>query len=216
MKRIASIQFSSVAHSCLTICNPMNCSIQGLPVLYQHLGFIQTHVHRVSDATTSLTRWTWVWMNAISSSVIPFSSCPQSLPASESFPMSQLYARDGQSTGVSALASFLPKKSQDWSPSQWTGWICLQFKGLKSLLQHHSSTASILQRSACFTVQLSHPYMMTGKNIALTRQTFVGKIMSLPFNRLSILVITFLPKSKHHLISWLQSPSAMIFEPSEK
>ena len=91
---------------------------------------------------------------AISSSVIPFSSCPQSLPASESFPVSQLYAWGGQSTGVSALASFLPKKSQGWSPLEWTSWISLQSKGLSSLLQHHSSKASILRHSAFFTVQL--------------------------------------------------------------
>ena len=83
---------------------------------------------------------------------------------------------------------------------------------LKSLLQHHSSKASILQRSAFFIVQLSHPYMTTGKTIALTRQTFVGKVMSLLFNMLSRLVITFLPRSKHLLISWLQSPSAVILE----
>ena len=81
---------------------------------------------------------------------------------------------------------------------------------LKSLLQHYSSKASILQRSAFFTVQLSHPYMTTGKTIALTRRTFVGKVMSLIFNMLSRLVITFLPKSKRLLISWLQSPSAVI------
>ena len=81
---------------------------------------------------------------------------------------------------------------------------------LKSLLQHHSSKASILQGSAFFTVQLSHPYMTTGKTIALTRQTFVGKVMSLLFNMLSRLVIIFLPRSKHLLISWLQSPSAAI------
>ena len=83
---------------------------------------------------------------------------------------------------------------------------------LKSLLQHHSSKASILQHSAFFIVQLSHPYMITGKTIALTRQTFVGKVMSLLFNMLSRLVITFLPRSKHLLISWLQSPSAVILE----
>ena len=83
---------------------------------------------------------------------------------------------------------------------------------LKSLLQHHSSKVSILQRSAFFTVQLSHPYMTTGKTIALTRQTLVGKVMSLLLNMLSRLVITFLPRSKHLLISWLQSPSAMILE----
>ena len=93
---------------------------------------------------------------AISSSVVPFSSCPQSLPVSGSFPMSQRFTWGGQSTGVSALASFLPKKSQGWSPSEWTGWI-------KSLLQHHNSKASILRCSAFFTVQLSHPYMTLEK-----------------------------------------------------
>ena len=84
---------------------------------------------------------------------------------------------------------------------------------LKSLLQHHSSKASFLQHSAFFTVQLSHPYMTTGKTIALTRWTYVGKIMSLLLNMLSRLVITFLPRSKRLLISWLQSPSAVILEP---
>ena len=84
---------------------------------------------------------------------------------------------------------------------------------LKSLLQHHSSKASILQCSAFFTVQLSHPYITTGKTIALTRWTFVGKVMSLLFNMLSRLVITFLPRSKRLLISWLQSPTAVILEP---
>ena len=86
---------------------------------------------------------------------------------------------------------------------------------LKSLLQHHSKKASILQHSAFCIVQLSHPYMTTGKTIALTRQTFVGKIMSLLFNILSRLVITFLPRSKRLLISWLQSPSAVILEPKD-
>ena len=86
---------------------------------------------------------------------------------------------------------------------------------LRSLLQHHSSKASILRRSAFFTVQLSHPYMTTGKTIALTRRTFVGKVMSLLFNTLSRLVITFLPRSKHLLISWLQSPSALILKPKK-
>ena len=86
---------------------------------------------------------------------------------------------------------------------------------LKSLLQHHSSKASILQRSAFLTVQLSHPYMTTGKTIALARRTFVGKVMSLLFNMLSRLVITFLPRSKHLLISWLQSPSAVFWSPEK-
>ena len=138
---------------------------------------------------------------------------PQSFPASGSFPMNQLFTSGGQSIGVSASTSVLPMNTQDWSPLGWTDWISLQSKGLSSLLQHHSSKASILWHSAFFTVQLSHPYMTTGKNIALTRQTFVGKIMSLLFNMLSRLVITFLPRSKHLLISWLQSPSAVILEP---
>ena len=87
---------------------------------------------------------------------------------------------------------------------------------LKSLLQHHSSEASILQRAAFFTIQLSHPYMTTEKTIALTRRTFIGKVMSLLLNMLSRLVITFLPRSKHLLISWLQPPSAVILESPPK
>ena len=96
-----SVQFSSVAQSCLTLCDPMNHSTPGPPVHHQLPEFTQTHVHRVSDA-----------IQPISSSVVPFSSCPQSLPAAEFFPTSQLFTWGGQSTGVSALASFLPKKSQ--------------------------------------------------------------------------------------------------------
>ena len=98
-----------------------------------------------------------------------------------------------------------------------TDWLdLLAVQGtLKSLLQHHSSKASILQCSAFFTVQLSHPYVTTRKTIALTRRTFVGKVMSLLFNMLSRLVITFLPRSKHLLISWLQSPSAVIWSPKK-
>ena len=98
------------------------------------------------------------------------------------------------------------------------GWLdLLAVQGiLKSLLQHHSSKASILQRSAFFTVQLSHPNMTTGKTIALTRWTFFGKVMSLVLNMLSRLVLTFLPRSKSHFISWLQSPSAVIVEPKIK
>ena len=116
----------------------------------------------------------------ISSFVIPFSACLQSFPASGSFQMSQLFASGGQSIGVSASTSVLPMNTQDWFPLGWTGWISLQSKGLfKSLLQHHSSKESVLQRPAFFLVQLSHPYMTTGKTIALTRWTFVGKVMSL-------------------------------------
>ena len=114
--------------------------------------------------------------------------------------MSQLFASGGQSVGVSASTLVLPMN------------IAVQGT-LKSLLQHHSSKASIHWHSAFFIVQLSHPYMTTGKTIALNRWTFVGKVMSPLFNMLSRLVITFLPRSKRLLISWLQSPSAVILEP---
>ena len=144
----------------------------------------------------------WWCHPATSSSVVPFSSCPQSLPASGSFPVSQLFTWGGQSIGVSASASVLPMNTQDWCPLGWTGWISLPVhETLKSLLQHHSSKASNFRHSTFFTVQLSHPYMSTGKTIALTRQTFVGEVMSLLFNMLSRLVITSLPRSKHLLIS---------------
>ena len=122
--------------------------------------------------------------------------------------MSQLFTSGGQSIGVSAsnehpgLISFR---------MDWLDLLAVQ-RTLKSLLHHHISKASILQCSAFFIVQLSHPYMTTGKTIALTRWTFVGKVMFLLFNMLSRLIITFLPGSKHLLISWLQSPSAVILE----
>ena len=125
----------------------------------------------------------------ISSSVIPFSFCPQSFPASGSFQRSQLFTSGGQSIGVSASASVLPVNTQDWSPLGWTGCKSLQSQGLSSLIQQHSSKASILLHSAFFIVQFSHPYMTTGKTIALTRGTFVGKVMSLLFKMLSRLVI---------------------------
>ena len=138
----------------------------------------------------------------ISSSVIPFFSCLQSFQASGSFTMSQFLASDGQSIGVSALASVLPMNIQDWFPLGWTDWISLQFKGLARVFSSTTSKASILQRSAFFIIQHSHPYLTTEKTIALTRWTFVGKVMSLLFNMLSSLVITFLPRSKHLLISF--------------
>ena len=137
---------------------------------------------------------------AISSSVVPFSSCPQSLLASESFPMSQLFTWGGQSTGVSASTSVLPMNTQDWSPSEWTDWISLQSKGLSRVFSN-----TTVQKHQFFGAQPSsqsnsHPYMTTGKTIALTRRTFIGKVMSLLLNMLSRLVITFLPRSKHLLI----------------
>ena len=126
--------------------------------------------------------------------------------------MSQFFASSGQSTGVSISASVLPMNIQYSFRIDWFDLIEVQGT-LKSLLQHHSSKASIVQHSAFFIVQLSHPYMTTGKTIALTRWTFVAKVMSLLFNMLSRLVIAFLPRSKCLLISWLQSPSAETLEP---
>ena len=123
-----------------------------------------------------LSQW---WHPAISSSVIPFSSCPESFPESGSFPVSQFFSSGGHSIGASASASVLPMNIQDWSLLGWTGWIFLPSKGLKSLLQHHSSKASILCHSAFFMVHLSHPHMITGKTIVLTTGTFVGKMMSI-------------------------------------
>ena len=131
----------------------------------------------------------WWGHPTISSSVIPFSSCLQSFPSSGSFPTSQFFASGDQIIGALVSASVLPMNIQDWFPLGWTGWIPLQSKGtLKSLIQYHTSKASILWHSAFFIVQLSHPYMNAGKTIALTRQTFVSKVMSLLFNMLSRLV----------------------------
>ena len=164
---------------------------------------------RVYSNSHAWSRWCHP---AISSSVVPSFSCPQSLPASGSFPVSQIFAWGGQSIGVSALASVLPMNTRDLISFRMDWLDLLAVQGTIKSLQHHSSKASILWCSAFFTVQLSHPYMTTGKTIALSRQIFVGKVMSLLFNMLSRLIITFLPRSKL-LISWLQSPSAVILEP---
>ena len=131
----------------------------------------------------------------ISSSVVPFSSCLHSFPGSGSLPVSLFFTSGGQNIGVSASTSVLPMNTQDWSPLWWTGCISLQSKtlrSLKSLLQHHSSKASILRCSAFFIVQLSHPYVTTGKTIALTRWTLVGKVMSLLFNKLTLGITIYL------------------------
>ena len=163
---------------------------------------------RVYSNSCPLSRWCHP---AISSSVVPFSSCPQSLPASGSFPMSQLFSWGGQSIGVSASASVLPMNIQDWSPFGWTGLISLLSKGLSRVFSN-----TTVQKHQFFGAQLSsqsnshiHTWP-TGKTIALTRRTFVGKVMSLLFNMLSRLVITFLPRSKRLLISWLVMCSQMI------
>ena len=152
----------------------MDCSTPGFPVYHQLLELTQIHVHRVG--------------NAIQPSYPPSSPSPLAfnLPASESFPMSQFFVSDGQSIGVSISASVLPMNFQDWFPLGLTGLTSLQSKELsrvfsntlKSLLQHHSSKASSLWWLAFFMAQLSRPYISTGKTIALTRQTFVSKVMS--------------------------------------
>ena len=135
--KLSSVQFSSVTQSCPTLCDPMNRSTPGFPVHHHLPEFTQTHVHRVSDAIQP------------SHPVVPFSSCPQSLPASESFPMSQLFAW-GQSIRVSALASVLPMNTQDRSPLGWTDWISLQSKGLSRVFSN-----TIVQKHQFFGTQLS-------------------------------------------------------------
>ena len=152
---------------------------------------------------------------AISSSVVPFSSCPQPLPGSVFSKESTLRMRAPKYWSFSF--SIRPSNEHPGLISFRMDWLdLLAVQGtLRSLLQHHISKASILRHSAFFTVQLSHPYMTTGKTIALTRGTFVGKVTSLLLNMLSRLVITFLPRSKRLLISWLQSPSAVILEPKK-
>ena len=180
----------------------MDCSTPGFPDHHQFLELAPTHVYRVSDPFQHLILCS-----------------PLLLPPSI-FPSIRVFSSE------SLLCIRWP---EDWSfsfnisPSnEYSGLISFRIDWLdllavqgilKSLLQQHTSKASILQRSAFFTVQLSHPYVTTGKTIALTRWTFIGKVMSLLFNMLSRLVITFLSRSKHLLISWLQSPSAVILEP---
>ena len=250
--------------SCMTLCNPINCSMPGILVLHYPLEFGQTHVHLINDTiqpphpldfnfsqhqgllnesalrssvkfscsvmsdslwphglqharnpcpsstygvssnVCPLSRW---HHPTISSCVVPFSSCLQSFPASGSFQMSQIFALGGQSIGVSASASVLPMNIQDWFPLGLIGRISLKAKGCSSLLQHHSSKASILQPSAFFRVQLSHPYMTTRKTITLTGRTFVGKVMSLLFNMVSRLVIIFLPKCSLVISNFLEISS---------
>ena len=189
---ISSVQFSSVAQSCPTLCDPMNRSTPGLLV----------H-HQLPESTKPMS------IELVMPSNHLILCCPLLLLPSI-FPSIRIFSNE------SALCMRLPKYwsfSFNISPSNehpglvsfrmdWLVLLAVQGT-LKSLLQHHSSKASILQRSAFFIVQLSHPYMTTGKTIALTRQTFVDKVMSLLYNMLSRLVITFLPKSKCLSISWL-------------
>ena len=180
----------------------MDCSTPGFPVHHQLPEFTQTHVIELVMPSNRLIL------------------CHPLLLLPSVFPSIRVFSNE------SVLCITWPKYwsfSFSINPSNehsglisfrmvWLDLLAVQGT-LKSLLQHHSSKASILWCSAFFRVQLSHPYTTTGKTIALTRRTFVGKVMSLHFNMLSSLVITFLPRSKHLLISWLQSPSAVILEP---
>ena len=162
--------FSSVTQSCPTLCNPMELQHARLPC--------PSPTPRASSNSCPSSRWCHP---TILSSVVSFISCLQSFPASGSLPMSQFFASGCQSIGVSASASVLPMNIQGWFLLGLTGLI-LQVQGApKSLLQHQSSKPSIFQHSAFFTVQLSHLHMITGKTIALTRWTFVGRVMSLLF-----------------------------------
>ena len=180
----------------------MNRSTPGLPVHYQLPESTQTHVHCVGDAIQP--------------------SHPLSSPSPPALNLSQhqgLFKWVSSPHEVAKVLSFSfnisPSNEHQGLISVRMDWLdLLAVHGtLKSLLQHHSSKASTLLHSAFFIVQLSYPHMTTGKNIVLTRQTFVGKVMSLLLNMLSRLVITFLPRSKCFLISWPQSPSAVILEP---
>ena len=202
--KIYSLQFSSVAQSCPTLCDPMDCTYQ---------------------ASLSITNSRSL-LKLISIKLVMLSNhlilCrPLFLPPS-------IFSNIRVFTNESFLHIRWPKYwnlSFSINPSnEFSGLICFRVDWidlpavqgtLKSLLQYHSLKASILWHSAFFIVQLSDPYMTTEKTIALTRQTFVGKVMSLLFNMLSRLVIAFLPGSKRLLISWLQSPSAVILEPKK-
>ena len=201
MMIVTSVQFSSEAQSCATLCDPMNHSTPGLPV---------------TDSQRSLK------LTSIES-VMPFSHlilCRPLLLLPSIFPSIRVFSNESTlcmrwPKYWSFRFSIIPSKEIPGLISFRMDWLdLLAVQGtLKSLLHYHSSKASILWCSAIFIVQLSQPYMTTGKTIALNRWTFVGKVMSLLFNMLSRLVITFLPKSKCLLISWLQSPSAVILEP---
>ena len=198
---LSIFQFSSGFQSCLTLCDPMDCSTPGFPVHHQLLELAQTHVLQLTDSMQP--------------------SHPLLSP-SPAFNLSQ--HQDSLFSNKSVLPIRWPKYwsfSFNISPSNeysgltsfridWFDLFAVQGT-LKSLLQHHSSKAAILQRSAFFIAQLSHPYMTTGKTIALTIQTFVSKVN----NTLSRFIIAFLPRSKHLLISWLQSLSAAILEPKK-
>ena len=206
------MHFISVAQTCLTLCDPMDYSTWGFPVHHQFTELAQTHVHRIGDT--------------IQPSHPLSSPCPPAFNLSQHQGLFQWVSSSHQVAKVLELQLQLNIhwKDCEYSINEYSELISFRIDllellvvqgTLKGLLQQHSSKASILQHSAFFIVQLSHPYMTTGKTIALTRWTFVGQVMSLLFNKLSRLVIAFLPRSKCLLISWLQSPSAVILEPNK-
>ena len=187
--------------SCVWLCDPMDCSTAGSLVHHLLLEFTQTHGHWVSDAIQP--------------------SHPPSSPSPPAFNLSQHQGLFKRVRSLHQVAKVLEFHLSISPPNEYSGLISfrmdwfylLAVQGtLKSLLQHHSSKAPILLHSDFFMVQISHPYINTGKTIALTRQAFVAKIMCLLFNMLSRFVIAFPPRSKHLLISWLQSQSAVILE----
>ena len=194
--------FSLVAQLCPILCNPMNCSTPGLlSITNSRTSLKLTSIESVMPSSQLILCRPLLLLPPIPPSIRVFSNesaLHMRWPKYWSFSFSI-----SPSNEQPGLISF----RMDW-------WDLLAVQGtLKSLLQHDTSKASILRHSAFFTVQLSHPYMTKGKTIALTRRTFVGKVMSLLLNMLSRLVITFLPRSKCLLVSWLQSPSAVILEP---
>ena len=196
------VQFSSIAQSCPTLCDPMNCSTQAsLSITISWSSLRLTSIESVMPSSHLILCCPLLLLSPIPPSIRVFSN------------ESTLHMRWLKYQSFSF--SIIPSKEIPGLISFRMDWLDLPaVQGtLKSLFQHHSSKASILRPSAFFTVQLSHPYMTTGKTIALTKRTFVGKVMSLLLNILSRLVITFLPRSKRLLISWLQSPSAVILEP---
>ena len=198
---MASDKIRSVAQSCPTLCDSMNCSTPGLPVHHQLPEFTDTSIESVMPYSHLILCRPLLLLPPVPPSIRVFSSESTLLmrwPKYWSFSFSIIHSKE-----IPGLISF----RMDWLD-------LLEVQGtLKSLLQNHSLKASILRHSAFFTVQLSHRYMTTGKTIALTRRTFVGKVMSLLLNMLPRLVLTFLPRSKRLLISWLQSPSVVILEP---
>ena len=214
---LLSSQFQSLLILTLNCC--LFVQLQVVPnSLWPH-GLLHTRLlwsspsPRVSSSSSPLSHW---YHPTISSSVIPFSTCPHSFPASGSFKMNQFFSSGCQRIGASVLASVFPVNSRDWFLRiDWFDFLAVQGT-LWSLLQHHNLKAWILQCPAFFMVQHRHPYMAAGKTIALAVSTFIGKMMPLVVNMLSSFMIAIPPRGNRPLILWLQSPSAVILEPKKR